>query len=106
MKLWKWLVLIGSGIATALLLRKPKAYLDTMPELQETVKKAVKKAEEENKVALSKKTDEEITNDSNVNHQSTIERGKADIDSAASRSRDNLAKRLSSHSKPGDSDTI
>ena len=101
MKLWKWLVLIGSGIATALLVRRPKTYLDAMPELQ----KAVKKAEEEKKVELSKKKDKEIVSDSNVNHQSTIERGKADIDSASARARANITRRLSSHSSRRDSNT-
>lgn len=99
MKFWKWLVLIGGGIATALLVRRPKTYLDAMPELQ----KAVKKAEEEKKVALSKKTDEEITSDSTVNHDATIKRGIADIDSASARSRANIARRLSSHSSRRDS---
>ena len=56
MKLWKWIVLIFGGIATALLFRRPKTYLDAMPELQ----KAVKKAEEEKKVELSKKTNKDI----------------------------------------------
>ena len=66
MKFWKWLVLIGSGIATVLLARRPKTYLDAMPELQ----KAVKEAEEEKKVALSKKTEKEIVADSNVKKSS------------------------------------
>ena len=105
MKFWKWLVLIGGGIATALLVRRPKTYLDTMPELQETVKKAVKKAEEENKVALSKKTEKEIVADSNVNHDATIERGKADIDSASAQARANIARRVRSHSSRRDSNT-
>ena len=99
MKLWKWLALVAGGIATALLVRRPKTYLDAMPELQ----KAVKKAEDEKKVELSKKKDKEIVSDSKVNHQSTIERGKADIDSASARSRANIARRLSSHSSRRDS---
>ena len=100
MKLWKWLVLIGGGIATALLFRRPKTYLDALPELQ----KAVKKAEEEKKVELSKKTDEEIVTDSNVSgtHSTTIERGKSDIAAASSRARANLSERLSNHSKRRD----
>ena len=101
MKLWKWLALVAGGIATALLVRRPKTYLDAMPELQ----KAVKKAEEEKKVELSKKTDKEITSDSTVNHDATIKRGIADIDSASARSRANIARRLSSHSSRRDSNT-
>tara|TARA_R100000808_G_scaffold2316_2_gene9417 strand:- start:3079 stop:3393 length:315 start_codon:yes stop_codon:yes gene_type:complete len=103
MKFWKWLVLIGSGIATALLVRRPKTYLDAMPELQ----KAVKKAEEDKKIELSKKTDKEIVADSSVSdsHSTTIERGKSDIAAASSRARANLSKRLSNHSKRRDSNT-
>ena len=95
MKFWKWLVLIGSGIDTVLLARRPKTYLDAMHELQ----KAVKEAEEEKKVALSKKTEKEIVADSNVNHDATIKRGIEDIDSASARARANIARRLSNNSK-------
>ena len=105
MKVWKWFVLLGGGVATAIaiLLNKhqPKAFVEKEELVEKKKTQAVKRVVNE----LSKKPDKEVADNSasDSTNRATIQRRQRDIDNAASRARDNIARRLSTNSKRGDS---
>ena len=106
MKVWKWFVLFGGGVATAIaiLLSKyqPKAFIEKEELVEKKKTQAVKKVTSE----LSQKTDKEIADKSASasDNWDTVKRRQLDIDSAATRAINNIARRLSAHSSRRNSD--
>ena len=99
-------MLLGAGVATAIaiLLNKhqPKAFIEKEELVEKKKAVAVKKVKSD----LSKKTDKEVA-DASVSadvNRATVQRRQSDINAAASRARDNLSRRLHSHSSRRNSD--